>query len=300
MKKNFFLLACAVIALAACESDTDALCEPASTHQPVTFRCSGDFDSPTFTPVTRSVCGDIIATTTRAAVTADGKEMTDLYVLDYMDGQLIQQLHQTADDTDFGEPTLTLDYGQHHVYFVCSRGKTPTLSTDDHTITWATPSDTFYKDYTVAVSSSTATTHSVTLDRAATRLSVTLNDAIPEGLATVDVAPATWYYGIDYLTGLPADQRSDEPTTITVPSSRVGRTNTTLSVYSLSGATEWTTDVTVTARDQDDDIIGQATITAAPFKANRTTAYSGSLFASSGGFALTLNADWATDYTATW
>lgn len=44
------------------------------------------------------------------------------------------------------------------------------------------------------------------------------------------------------------------------------------------GATEWTTDVTVTARDGEDNILGTATITGAPFKANRAMTYSGNLF----------------------
>ena len=105
-----------------------------------TFTLKGDFGSPHFM---------------RAGgyLSADGQDMTDLWVLDYMDGALVGQLHQTAEDEDFGTPTMVLDFGSHHVYFVCSRGTTPTLSTEEHSITWATTSDTFYKDYSVSVTS---------------------------------------------------------------------------------------------------------------------------------------------------
>ena len=54
---------------------------------------------------------------TRAALTANGKSMTDLYVLDYDQGtgRLLQVLHQTADSEDFGAPVLTMSYGAHTV-----------------------------------------------------------------------------------------------------------------------------------------------------------------------------------------
>ena len=91
----------------------------------------GDFEKPNFEGMTR------------ARLEADGKAMTDLWVLDYVGGALVQQVHQAADDADFGTPTLSLDYGSHHIYFICSRGTMPTLSTDAHNITWATTSDTF-------------------------------------------------------------------------------------------------------------------------------------------------------------
>lgn len=45
---------------------------------------------------------------------------------------------------------------------------------------------------------------------------------------------------------------------------------------------------------------GNKAIADAPFKANRTTAYSGSLFTNSGAFSLSLNDEWDTDYTGTW
>ena len=286
MKKNIFLLAFAMIALAACEKNDEVMNEPTGKVL-TTFAVTGDFEVPTFSGMTR-------------AVTADGKAMTDLWVLDYAGGLLVQQLHQTAEDEDFGSPAMALDFGQHHVYFVCSRGKTPALSTDGHIICWGSPSDTFYKDFSVNVTAGASATHNVTLQRVATRLSVTINDELPSGLSTVDIVPDTWHYAIDYLTGLPTGAQTAEPLTISIPASYAGRTNTTLSIYGLSGATEWTTDVTITARDGEDDILGQATISGAPFVANRVTNYSGNLFCSNSGFAMTLNDAWDDAVSGEW
>lgn len=52
---------------------------------------------------------------TRASMAANGKQLTDLYILDYnkATGKLLQVLHQTSTAEDFSEPTLNSDYGNH-------------------------------------------------------------------------------------------------------------------------------------------------------------------------------------------
>lgn len=292
MKKNVILLAVAMMALAACEKNqvADELNVTAAGEngqKAIVFNCEGDF-----TMTTESM--------TRAAMEADGKAMTDLWVLDYVGGTLVQQVHQTSTDEDFGTPTLNLDYGSHHVYFVASRGTTPTLSTEEHTISWGTTSDTFYKDFQIAVSAGTSSAHNVTLERVATKLTITINDAIVEGTAYVEITPQTWYYGLDYLTGEPAAAQTAAPRTINIPSTKAGVTGMTLNIFGLSSATEWTTDVTVTAKNQSDAVIGTANIEDAPFKANRVTNYAGNLFVNAGGFALALSSEWDTEYAGNW
>ena len=284
--KNYYGLMAMAIAMmtTGCTQEADEFGTDEQGEVVTTFAVGGDFELPAFKAMTRG------------ELTADGKAMTDLWVLDYKDGSLVQQLHQTSDDEDFGSPTLALSLGQHHIYFVCSRGTTPALSTDAHSITWATTSDTFYKDYSANVTSGSTANRSVTLDRVATKLGITIADAIPAGTASVEITPATWYYGIDYLTGA----QTSGTRTINIPESRIGKTGTNLNIFGLSGATEWTTDVTVTARDGEDNILGTATISGAPFKANRATTYSGSLFSAGGGFAMTLTDSWDDDYLGSW
>lgn len=270
----------------------DALGDADTTNHPqgvktLTLMCQGDF-----TMTTEAM--------TRGAMDADGKAMTDLWVLDYVDGELVQQVHQASTEEGFGSPSLTLSFGTHHVYIVASRGKEAVLSTDSHKLTWGTPSDTFYKDYVITVSSGTSSSQTVTLDRVVTKLTVTINDALPEGLNTILLTPTNWNYGVDYLTGLPTEAKAQEPITITIPNSYAGRTNINLNVFGLSGATEWTTDVTVTACGGDNATLGYVALTAAPFKANRVTSYSGSLFASAGGFSISLDSDWEDAFKSQW
>ena len=290
MKKNVFLLIGVMAALSACEKnfvevDDSAMYED-DEHRVMTFSVEGDFGSAGFT---------------RGALSADGKAMTDLWVLDYVDGQLVQQKHQTADDEDFGEPTMALEYGSHHVYFIASRGEGATLSTSGHKISWTKVLDTFWKDYNVNVTSATSASQNVTLGRVATKLQVAINDEIPEGTATVELTPATWYYGLDYMSGEACDPLPSETRIINIPSSYIGTTGrVTASIYGISNAAEWTTNVSVTARDGDDDVLGQVSIAGAPFKANRVTSYAGSLFSSGGDFSITLNDTWSDAYNGEW
>lgn len=284
MKKSIFLLTCALVALSACEKNNIVEEPITGDRATVRFNVHGDFSQE---PVTRG------------ALSADGKDMTDLWLLDYQDGQLVQQLHQTSTDADFGSPQLALDYGRHTLCFVCSRGKTPTLSTAEHTVTWGTVSDTFHKTMTLDVSSGMGDVQTVTLQRVATKLNIIVSDAIPAGTEAIVITPSTWYYAMDYLTGLPTDSQTSD-IVLTLGASYTGRENLSLSVFGLSGPTEWTTDVDVRAIDGDDDIVGQAVIRNAPFRANRVTKYTGNLFSGDGSFSITLNGEWESEYSGNW
>ena len=46
--------------------------------------------------------------------------------------------------------------------------------------------------------------------------------------------------------------------------------------------------------------VGTATITAAPLRRNRTTDFSGTLFAGGGALTILLDGDWLTFYEGTW
>lgn len=250
---------------------------------------------------TFTVKGDFAAAKfTRGYLSADGQAMTDLWVFDYVGGECVQTVHQTADDAEWGKPKMSLAFGEHHVYFVASRGEGATVDADGHTIIWTGPRDTFWKDYQVDVVSTSNGNRAVTLDRVATKFKATINDEVPAECKAVVITPSRWYYGWDYVNGVAvAQQQTDR--TINVPASYVGTTGQfVLSIFGLSGADEWVTNVEVKAVDANNSTIGSATITGAPFKANRSTEYSGNLFGSFGGLDVSVNANWETPKTGNW
>lgn len=281
--KKIFVIAAVAMVFASCGKEVNGIVDNEDGEKRVTFNLEGNWNSPVFT---------------RGSLSADGKEMTDLWLFDYVDGVLVQSLHQVSTDADFGEPSPTLTYGQHKIYFVVSRGGSP--SVNGTVISWGSIRDTFWKSLSVSVGGSSSSSYSVTMERVVTKLKITATDAVPEGTATVVVLPERWYYGLDYLTGEPADLHDSEEMKASVPESYVGTTGLAVSFFGFSSATEWTTPLTVSARDGQNDIIGLVNVAAAPFMANRATEYSGSLFTSGGAFAITLNDEWDTPWTGSW
>lgn len=300
MKKIFIIAAAMICGLVSCEKvdvsdlvgdgdDTTSEIggENAKTKK-FTFTMKGDFS-------------DQWKAVTRGYLSADGKDLIDVWVLDYMGDVLVQQIHQ-VDNTaeDFGKPVMQLAYGEHHIYFVASRGTGAVLDTDAGTITFARVLDTFYKDYEVNVASTSNGNRAVTLDRVATKLRLTFTDFLPADAAVVKVSPHTWYYGLNYKTGAPCGAQTDAVTSVSIPESQRGKTGVQVSLFGFSPSAEWTTDITISSEKEDNTVLGSATLTAAPFKSNRMSDYQGPLFGSSGTMTLSLDSDWDTYYEGTW
>lgn len=302
MKKYIIPAAVAALCFMACSTEEPAAppSEPAEAtirlkadttmteHVSITFNCRGfDFSSEPFG--------------TRA-LTADGKAMTDLWVIDCPNGatQPSAVIHQTSDDDDFGSPTLNLSVGSHHVYFIASRGQGATLDTESHTLTFSRVLDTFYKDYTIDVTGTSNGSRTVTLDRCVTKLTAVITDEIPTGAATFNITPTAWHYGIDYVSGNPTAATASQTITINIPSSEIGVTGERLNIFGFSADDEWTTDVAIDCKTSTGTILGTATITDVHLKQNRITTFSGPLFSAEGLTTVSLSTTWDTEYTDTW
>ena len=287
MKQYIFMALAVAMTMTACNSNDDMPEADATGTATITFAMTGDFQL-TAHDFTRSL-------------EADGKTMTDVWVLDYVGGELKQQLHQTSDDTDFGSPTMDLSLGTHHIYFIASRGDGASLNTTTHALTFTSVRDTFWKNYEITISSGTSSDNrSVTLDRIVTKLKLTFTDAIPEGAATFNVTPSAWYYGVDYTTGEPSAVTANGTITVNIPTSEIRMVNEAVSIFGFSSATEWTTDIAVDCKSSDSGVLGSATIAAAPFVRNRVSEYTGPLFGENGSMTLSLNATWDDSYQGSW
>ena len=280
MKKVLFLAA-VVMTLAACEKIAEVPTDGQAKEKKVRFEVVNNG----WSVVTRSL-------------EADGQAMTDLWVFDYVDGTLVQTVHKSAGDVDFSEPSVTMSYGDHSVYFVASRGKNPAVNGTE--VTWGSPSDTFWKAVSVNVGSGSASSVAVALDRVVTKLRVAVNDAVPAGTSSLVLTQGPWYAGVDYVTGAAVGE-SDDSRTVAVPGSYVGTAGQlVVNLFSLSDDAEWTADVSIVAKDGDGGVLGRAVIEDVPFMRNRVTEASGNLFAAVNGFSVSLNAEWLDSYSIEW
>lgn len=302
MKKSFMFLFAAASVLVACEkgttyADLESGDVKEETHvdgptKSFTFTIKGEFEAATFKAPKMMRAPSYL--------TDSSNEMTDLWVYDYMGGTLMQSVHQEAGDENWGKPKMSLAYGEHHIYFVASRGADPMVNQEDHIISWSTVRDTFWKDYEVNVVSTSNGNRAVTLDRVVTKLRILIDDEVPASCASISLTPDKWYYGLDWVTG-DAVTAKRQAITVNVPESYVGTIGEiAVSVFGLSGANEWTTNVSINAADLGGVTIGSASIVGAPFKRNRASEYHGSLFGSAGSMVVSVNNDWEDPKTGTW
>lgn len=285
MKKNLFLAIAVVFALSSCEKqaineELQGLEESGKVR--ITFQVKNSTDA-----------------RTRATALA-ASDMTDLWLLDYINNECVNSMHLTPDDEGWSAPSATFTIGSHDIYFVASRGDGGEIDETEGTIIWTVPRDTFLGSLTLNVTGGTSPAQSVELSRATMRLKINVNDAVPENIDRLIITPDIWYFGLNYLTGEAVGEKK-EARSVTVPASYVGTTKKlTASFYGFSGDDEWQTDVEVKAVDADDNVLGQVTLTDAPFSKNVITEYSGMLFGGQVAMDVTLGDAWGENDMHTW
>ena len=101
------------------------------------------------------------------------------------------------------------------------------------------------------VTSTSTANRSVTLDRVATKLKVTIKDEVPAACTQMSITPSVWYYGLDYVNGL-ALKSDNKERTVTVPASYAGTSGQlAMSIFGLSDTDELKGDVTLVALDDE-------------------------------------------------
>ena len=295
MKKLQMALAAALM-LAACTKNDEPEQTPEApkldivipsdsveTHATVTFTFGGDID---IQAMTRATLADM--------------NLTDVWVFDYVGDALQSSIHQASTDDDFGQPSLLMEYGTHTIYFVASRGSDAVVDTDAKTVTWGIVRDTFWATLQMTVSPSTATSQTVSLSRVVGRLRINATDVVPSTAAKFIVTPTTWYYGLRYDTGAAVTSQTT-PIVVNIPSSYIGTTNLSTSVYTISGSSQWITGVTAALKTSADAVLGSVIISDIPMQRNHITTYSGGILSSNRSITLGVNNDeWVEDTPSTW
>ena len=283
MKQLMMVMAAALVLLTSCSKDPTLAgdVEDADTLQTVVIRF--EFPQVSQQAMTRGSLSDA--------------NLTDLWLFDYQDGELVKTIHQQATDDDFGTVAVSAETASHAFCFVASRGSEATVT--DGEIIWEKPSDTFWAKVTLNVTPQTATAQTVELQRVATRLRVSITDEVPTTLAKLSIVADTWHCGLDALTGEPT-AANERTATINVPSSYAGTTGQlSASIFGLC-SDDYTTGVTVAALDGSNETIASVALADVPMAKNKTTQYSGPLFKRQQSFALTAADSWLDDVVLTW
>lgn len=229
---------------------------------------------------------------TRAAVRLENENaagVTDVWVLDYVDGVLKQQAHQTAGQSGitFGSVPMSLTYGHHDIKLIASKGDNPTLTAS--ALTWTKVKDTFVLDYPVDVVASSNGNRAPELKRAIGGVKVVATDAVKNGTQKVSV---TMKRSLSLaLPMLAASEATASANEFTITSSQWDKTGLALTTYTLCDD-EMTTDVLVTVTGADNAIISQFTVSGISVKKNRITTLTGEVFGRGSGFSVAIDDSW--------
>lgn len=283
---SIILLTVVSFLFAGCSRDDDAAIGQQQDSIPLKVVITFDFGN-----------GDVHNAFTRASLTE--LAMSDMWVFDYMDGELKQTIHQTSGEANFGQLSMSLDYGCHSFFFVASRGANPTINTAAKTITWGTVRDTFHAAIDMDVKPAQQLTKHVTLSRVVGRLKVSATDVVPAEATRLTLQPSAWYYGLNYETGS-AVASSSEPISVSIPASYIGTKDLNASFYTISGGDAWQTDVMVSLTAADASVLGAVTLRGVPVQRNHITSFSGGIVGAGRTIDVGSDDEWVEDAPVTW
>lgn len=308
--RNLFSLAIVIMALcmsASCSNDNEDSFTESATNQPthgkahVRLKCRPG-DGITVSPA---------APHSRAALTANGTELTDLFILDYEkeSGKLLQVLHQTSTASDFAEPDLTLDYGEHTLKVIATRSASPSLL-DATAAPWEVPanlltpvsgaatptllssaktSDTFGAQRDIVFGVGEAQTVEITLPRLVARMVIQSTDVFPTDCSTFELSLQEYksfsWQTFD-VTEAAANHRSSDVSVL------AGTTGTTITYYMFAPADGYTTDITFTTNSKTGKPYSTFTVPNVRLERNKTTTITGSFYNHQQGFSIYIDDTW--------
>lgn len=289
MKKTLVVAAFCGILLAGCQQvtidenghDTEVM----EQVKKFTFHVKGDFTT-SFEDMTR------------AAVRLENENtagLTDVWVLDYVDGALVQQVHQTSTQTGitFGSVPMSLTYGHHDIKFIASKGDNPVLSAT--ALAWSKVKDTFTLDYPVDVVASSNGNRAPELKRTISALKVVISDAIPADAKTIilTLGKRSQSLTLPSLSALPYSESSAE---IDCTGNR-GVKGASAIIYTLAGDEEWQSTASIAVKKEDGTVITSFDLPEVTLKKNRMTVLTGEVFNRTNGFSVAVDTSWEEDYS---
>lgn len=309
--RQFFLAAIAIMALCmsfSCSNDNENSFTELVTNQPTHGKAHVRLKCGTNNGVTLRHA----APHSRATLTANGTELTDLYIMDYdkTSGKLLQVLHQTSTAADFAEPDLTLDYGEHTLKVIATRSTSPTLL-DATSATWNVPanvltpvsgaaiptllssaktSDTFGAQRDIVVGIDEAQTVNLMLDRLVARMIVKSTDVFPTDCSTIELE---WqeHKVFSWQTFNVIEAVNNHRSTDV--SALAGTTGTTITFYVFAPTDGYTTDITFTTNSKTGKPYSTITVPNVRFERNKTTTITGSFYNHQQGFSISINDAWS-------
>lgn len=216
-----------------------------------------------------------------------------LLCVDYMDGKLVQKQAKSVSDLF----PLTLYYGLHDLRFLGHSSTDWELDEGKGIFRVGKVTETFLKCVPIEVDEKTDENLMLQMDRVVTKLTLLIEDAIPENVAEMELTMGGHMAALDMATGLGvAGEKKDYSISWKLGESYSGMEGLKLTLYSFCEEGEFEASLRVTARDAAGKVIQDRMASGIPLLKNRCTVAKGRIFSHQGGVSFTEPGEWIPQY----
>ena len=295
MKKNVFMIVALMGMMAAsCSNESVDMVENGQTEK-------------TVAPVRVHVDGfsvamaDFPGARTRGTNVADYADVNVVTLAFYNGNTEVEKITQLRSDastyTTFGEFSLSLQMGSYTMVVVACKvsDSSPFVLTSatEAAYTGAHAFETFSASQTVNISSTSAVDISATLNRIVSQLKVVSSDGKTSDVTNVRMTFTGGSKSFNPTTGLATDNNGFVNTVGN--SAATGNTSSSLGFLFLA-SDEQTMDVTIETLGQSENVISSTTVMDVPFKRNRKTILTGSMYTNPGvAGSFQVSTEWLSD-----
>ena len=212
-----------------------------------------------------------------------------LLCVDYMDGTAVQKLSQPSD-----EPfSVTMDYGEHELRFMGHSSTDWSVDEETGIFRAAKVTETFLKRVPLTVDENTEESLTVQMERVVTKRTLMIQDAIPAGVAKLELTVGGHLAALDMATGLGvAEEKKDFSVAWDLDGSYAGMQGLKLTVFSFCEEGEFELSLRVVARDAEGNVLADRSASGIPMLINRCTVAKGRIFSMNGGVTFSEPGDW--------
>lgn len=209
-------------------------------------------------------------------------------LFDYMEGKEITHISQASTDNDFGSVQLDASFGTHQLVFVGHNSGS--CEYDGSSLSFDKVTDTFSYATSLTVNNETET-QNITLNRQIGKLTLYVNDAIPENAAKMIITVDGYSNELNPITGK-GSEGFEFTKEFIYNESHIGATKSNYHLYSFIPSDGYEVDVNIRVVDTNGDDIYNRDVTEVPLRKNQQTTIRGSLFTAGLKAGITISYKW--------
>lgn len=213
-----------------------------------------------------------------------------IYFADFMGGEKMSEITQTASDKNFGKISFNLEYGTHRIVAIAHNSDA--IKMDYPLISLNKLKDTFIISKEITVNDETPTDINLSLDRCIGKIYVVADDAIPNDISALKVTVGDYYPSFDVEKEVSAGVPAQEIRTFTYTQDVRGMKGTNYSIYCFVPKGRFTTSVKLEVLGAKGEVKRTINLSDISISINHQTVIKGDIFSRSGTGTIAVVSSW--------